>query len=362
MDVSNIFLNYTVDGQPLSVTFLALDLFVNTRAQKSLIQGLGIGCGVILAFVSWFSITNRKTPVFLLNQVCLVLMVVRCVLFMIFLMSLMSSVTFAYTGISMNFEDDFRVTVAVSVVYVLLIAAIECLFVFQVYVMFKSCKKRLYLFAMVGFSSALGLCVIIMYIVETTYNLRDTWDLFMGMPKEAHWRDNLPFLLFCGSINFLSILLIGKLVMAIRTRRVLGLKQFNALHILLIMTLQTCVIPSAMVIYNYSLSESSPIFVNLSVIVIVCNLPFSSLWASSANNTSTPSSCNNSVFSRTPSRDSNDTLAFSFRSRTQAKETPGFSDKEYVHKSRVSDGDDTTIDRILQEIEMELKIQSTREV
>lgn len=355
---SDIRLNYTVDGTPLSVTFAALDQFVNTRAQKCLIQGIGIGCGVILAFVSWFSITNRKTPVFVLNQICLAFLVVRCVLFMVFLTSLMSSVTYAFTGASENFQSDFSVTIAVSVIYVLLIAAIECLFVFQVYVMFKSCKNRLYFYAMLAFSSALALCVFIMYVIETVFNLRDTWDDFMAIPKATHWRNNLPFLLFCTSINVLSILLVGKLIMAIRTRRVLGLKQFNALHILLIMTLQTCIIPSAMVIYNYCLSESSPVFVNLSVIVIVCNLPFSSLWASTANNTSTPNSCNNSVFSRVPSRESNETLAFSFRSRASAKEMAGHS-KEYMDKSGASDGDDTTIGRILQEIEMELRIRST---
>ena len=42
----------------------------------------------------------------------------------------------------------------------------------------------------------------------------------------------------------MTILLIGKLIIAIRTRRYLGLKQFDSFHILLIGFSQTLIIPS----------------------------------------------------------------------------------------------------------------------
>ncbi|WPK26287.1 hypothetical protein PUMCH_003636 [Australozyma saopauloensis] len=357
-DPAHILLNYTIDNTPVSVSFAALNLFQADSAKQGVIQGLGIGTGVILALVSWCSIANKKTPVFILNQVCLVLMVVRSILYIVYLMGPLNSLGFNFTNIYDTEWTAFRVSIAVTVVYVLLIAAIECLFVFQVYVMFKGCKTKLWKFGMVAFSSTLALAVVVIYVCEATFNLRDTWAGFHGIPRSPHWRINLPYILFCISVNFLSILLIGKLAMAIRTRKILGLKQFDALHVLLIMTLQTCIIPSAMAIYNYTSHERSPIFVNLSVIIIVCNLPFSSLWASSANTSSVPNSCLNSVFSRTSSRESEETLAFSFRSKANPK-------SEYVASTDIekdsgegSIAEDATINKILREIEMESRYQA----
>lgn len=354
------FLNYTIEGHPQTVSFAKLNQINSITTKKGLILGIGIGCGVVLGFVSWCSLPKRKTPVFILNQLCLWLMVLRCILYMVYLTGPFNSISWMLDPLADSFDSAFNVTIAVSVVYVMLIASIESLFVFQVYVMFKGIKNYVIKWLTVAASCAFALAVVLMYIIETTYNLKDTWQKLQGHSMPVRWNINLPFILFCASINCLSILLVGKLLMAIRTRQVLGLKQFNALHVLLIMTLQTCIIPSAMIIYNYSLTERSPIYVNLSVIVIVCSMPFSSLWASSANNSSLPNSCLNSVFSRVASRESNETLTFSFRSKADAKEdySPDF-EKSFGGKS-TSERDDATIDRILQQIEMELRIQTSR--
>lgn len=362
LNPAEIFLDYTVNDQLLSVPFAALDQFHIDGIRAGIIQGFGIGCGTILAFVSWCSISNKKTPVFVLNQICLLLMVFRSILYLAHLLGTFNSISYAFTGIFDNDWADFRVTIAVSTVYILLITSIEVLFVFQVYVMFKSCRNTLYKWAVIGFAVAIALVVFIMYVVETTFSLVSSRRNLMGEEGvSTHWRVNLPFILFCVSIISLSVLLLGKLMMAIRTRRVLGLKQFDALHVLLIMTLQTCIIPAAMAIYNYALTETSPIYVNLSVIIIVVNLPFSSLWASSANNSSVPNSCQNSVFSRVSSRESKETLAFSFRGNTLPKEdfSSANSEKGFDGGTPTAD-DDHTINRILQEIEMELRIRYSR--
>lgn len=361
LDPYSILLNYTIDDLEFSIPFAALNHLNDVSTKKGLVMGLGIGAGVILALASWCSISNKKTPVFILNQICLWLMVLRCILYMVYLLGPLNSLSYILTNIEDNYESAFNVSIVVSVVYVLLICAIECLFVFQVYVMFKAFKNKFHKWVSIGASALLALTVLIFYVVETTYNLRDDWAFFEGGPRIVRWRINLPFILFCVSINCLSVLLIAKLAVAIHTRRVLGLKQFNALHVLLIMALQTCIIPSAMTIYNYSLTVGSPIYVNLSVIVIVCNLPFSSLWASSANNSSVPSSCQNSVFSRVSSRTSEETLTFSFKGKANHKGENSLDDFEKgFNNTSVSDDDGATINRILREIEMELKMQPIR--
>lgn len=361
IDPSLILLNYTVDDSQFSLSFGALDHLSDLSTKKGLVMGLGIGAGVVLALASWCSISKKKTPVFILNQICLWLMVLRCTLYMVYLLGPLNYVSYIVTNIEDNYESAFNVSIVVSVVNVLLISAIECLFVFQVFVMFKALKRKACKWLLIGASILLALAVFVIYVVETTYNLKDDWAFFNGAPRTVRWRVNLPFILFCVSINCLSILLIVKLAVAIRTRRVLGLKQFNALHVLLIMTLQTCIIPSAMTIYNYTLTDGSPIYVNLSVIIVVCNLPFSSLWATSTNNSSVPSSCQNSVFSRVSSNNSEETLTFSFRGKANHKGENNSDDYEKGYNNgSVSDDDGATINRILKEIEMELKIQPTR--
>lgn len=358
-DALQIALNYTVFDRPFSVTFAELEHYGSTSTIMGMMQGFGIGCSVVLSFVSWCSISNKKTPVFILNQICLFLLAVRSVLFMVYLRGPLNSLAFLFTGILKSYSA-FRVSVAVSAIYVCLIVAVECLLVFQVYVMFKSCNSRIKRLAVLAFSCALAAVVVVIYIVQTTFSLQNSWAQLNGHKGSAMWRANLPFILFCASINFLSVLLVGKLLMAIHLRRHLGLKQFNPLHVLLIMTLQTCIIPSAMAIYNYSLTERSPVYFNLSIIMVVCNMPFSSLWASTANISEVPNSCQNSVFSRissNDSRDSSETLAFSFRSKAVQKSP--FSEKDnYPHSAMSvgSDGDYSTINRMYHEINMHQRV------
>lgn len=85
----------------------------------------------------------------------------------------------------------------------------------------------------------------------------------------------------------MTILLIGKLIFAIRTRRYLGLKQFDSFHILLIGFSQTLIIPSIILVvhYFYLSQNKDSLLQQISLLLIILMLPLSSLWAQTANNT-----------------------------------------------------------------------------
>ncbi len=59
---------------------------------------------------------------------------------------------------------------------------------------------------------------------------------------------NAAIICLASSINFMTLLLIYKLAHAIKSRRFLGLKQFDSFHILLIMSSQSLIIPSILYI------------------------------------------------------------------------------------------------------------------
>ncbi|OBA18063.1 fungal pheromone mating factor STE2G-protein-coupled receptor [Metschnikowia bicuspidata var. bicuspidata NRRL YB-4993] len=348
-DPAEVLLNFTVQDTVFAVSFGQLDSSLHDSIRMALAQGLAIGAGALLLFVSWFVIVNKKTPMFILHQVSLLLLIIRSGLYIGYLLGPFNSLSFTYTGLFYDYWDSFHMTIAVNTFYVLLIASIECILVYQIHVIFKSAKARSFGLVFLVVSAALAVVVVVLYIISITHNLMSVKARITdGYSEYASWENNLPFIMFAASINYTCVLLMAKLLIAVRTRRVLGLKQFDAMHILLIMSTQTCIIPSIMVIWSYTGSRST-VFLNLSVIIIVCNLPLSSLWASSANNSSTPSSCQNSFFSRTSTNDSADKTLSSIPISDFEKGTLA----ESISEAAGMHGDVDSIERILREVEQE---------
>ncbi|KAM9890401.1 hypothetical protein OXX79_011453 [Metschnikowia pulcherrima] len=356
-DPAEVLLNYTIEDTVLSVAFGQLDSSLHESIRLAIAQGFAIGAAALLMFVSWFVIINKKTPMFVLHQISLLLLIIRSGLYIGYLLGPFNSISFSYTGMFFDYWDSFHMTIAVNTFYVLLIACIECILVYQIHVIFKSSKARSPGMIFSVISAALAVVVVVLYIISVTHNLQSVRaQISAEYVTFASWENNLPFIMFAASINYTCVLLMAKLFVAVRTRRVLGLKQFDAMHILLIMATQTCIIPGVMVIWSYT-GTKSLVYFNLSVIIVVCNLPFSSLWASSANNTSTPSSCQNSFFSRSSTNESADRTLASFY-KVQKTGSPVSDYEKGTLAESISDAaglhaDVDSIERILREVESE---------
>lgn len=356
-----IALNYTVLGYDVLVTFADLDASLVDSVYEAAVQGFGIGGGALLVLASWFVIINKKTPMFVMNQVALMLMIIRSSLYLGYLLGPLNSYAYSGTGLFYAWWSAYNVLVAVDVFYIFLIASIQACLVYQIYVVFKADKVRNIGRVLTFLATALALVIVALYIYSTTINLRATKTLFNGSYTDYDsWVTYVPFLLYTVSLNVISVVLFVKLVLAVRMRRKLGLVQFDSFHILLIMTTQTCLVPSAMTLINYKGPfATTTAYANLSVVITVCNLPLSSLWASSANNTSAPNLCHNSVLSRNSTRESQDTLAQSVGMPRKFAYADSESEKTTNDNAQVFSlaADNESIDRIIDRLEQGQRVE-----
>lgn len=352
-DPSTIVLSYTAGDEQYEVTFADLQVSSDKIVDFAIIHGLAIGVGILLLFLSWIIVVNKKTPIFVMNQCLLVLLVIRSGLYLAYLTGPLSQLSYVYTGIFNGSWSGYNVTVATNVIYCLLMFSVELTMVFQVYVIFKSSRRSYLGYLLVAFSGALGSTVVGIYIYASVYSANKLRAQLKNevFENKGSWVNNLPIILFSVTVNILSVILLSKLAMAVRTRRVLGLKRFDSFHVLMIMATQTFIVPSALVIANYR-HDANNLLSSISFILAVFNLPLGSLWATSANNSTQPTSAPNTVLSRyNSSVSSQGTLANSEKPFLGKFVTPPSTDLEKNNDVSSTADDPESLERIFEAFE-----------
>ena len=242
---------------------------------------------------------SYKLFLFYLNSLILLIGIIRSGCYLNYNLGPLNSLSFVFTGwydgssfISSDVTNGFKC---------ILYALVEISLGFQVYVMFKTSNLKIWGIMASLLSIGLGLIVVAFQINLTILShIRFSRAISTNRSEEESslssdsvgyvinsiWMD-LPTILFSISINIMTILLIGKLIIAIRTRRYLGLKQFDSFHILLIGFSQTLIIPSIILVvhYFYLSQNKDSLLQQISLLLIILMLPLSSLWAQTANNT-----------------------------------------------------------------------------
>ena len=245
-----------------------------------------------------------KLFLFYLNSLILLIGIIRSGCYLNYNLGPLNSLSFVFTGwydgssfISSDVTNGFKC---------ILYALVEISLGFQVYVMFKTSNLKIWGIMASLLSIGLGLIVVAFQInltilshirfsraistnrseEESSSSSSSLSSDSVGYVINSIWMD-LPTILFSISINIMTILLIGKLIFAIRTRRYLGLKQFDSFHILLIGFSQTLIIPSIILVvhYFYLSQNKDSLLQQISLLLIILMLPLSSLWAQTANNT-----------------------------------------------------------------------------
>ncbi|RLV91053.1 Pheromone alpha factor receptor [Spathaspora sp. JA1] len=194
---------------------------------------------------------------------------------------------------------------------VIVMGLIQISLSYQVYVIFKCQRWNIWGILTTCFSSLFSLITVGFFINSAVLAHKKNAAFAEGTEMDfvSLWNE-LPIWLFSANINIMSVLLILKLGMAIRTRRYLGLKQFDGLHILVIMSTQTLIVPSILLIVHYfGVSNAGTILVQVSIMLIVLTLPLTSLWAQTQNNTENINSSPSMSFIRREA--SNDTMVTS---------------------------------------------------
>lgn len=298
-------LNYTSVLGPTQISFGEIDDYCNLLINQAAIFAARIGAAGLAMIAIWFSSKSKKTPVFILNQLSLFFLIFHSAFYIRYLLGAQATATYYFTGFpSLVSQYSVNIYTATNIFQLLLTASIQCSIVFQVYTMFNHPDAKYLGRIVTVFAGLVALSVVGLDFYNVVMSIKtifgDKSDYFASRSVNAE------IILFASSINFMSFILVVKLVWAIRARRYLGLKQFDSFHILLIMSFQSMLIPSILTILSYALTSLNHIPLNaVSVMLVALSLPLSSMWASSSNNSPNPTSTGYHVytpssFSRTP--------------------------------------------------------------
>jgi pheromone alpha factor receptor len=254
--------------------------------QNAIVNSCALGSCISLMLLLILK-SKKHGIVYWLHMATLSCLIIRSGLYLGYILSPLAKIGFVVTGVTnANLKQGYNLSVAADVFNIVLTLLVEICFTFQTSVMFRSPKhQQIGISITLGFG-LLGLVIFAFQIVAVTKTHISSYKSLFGdggNPVDV-WLINLPTILFSVSINLMSLVLVIKLVIGIRIRRYLGLKQFDYLHVLLIMFTQTFIVPTILVIVEYkSGDEYDPILLTVAMTVVVLSLPLSSMWAQMAN-------------------------------------------------------------------------------
>ena len=231
------------DGNQLNVTIPDLDEFVLYNVQICINYAAQLGGSFILLVVLLLltKADKRRSPIFIINSMSLVINVIRNVLQCLFYTGPLSE-TFAY--FSQDYSkvpgSAYATSVAATVLTFLLLVCVEISLILQVHVVSVTLKKNYrraimmtsYLIATMAIGFRLALCAEnSRYIVS------------LGDITRLNWLKSAANITTSISICWFSGVFIIKLALALNERRKLGLAYFGPMQIIFIMGCQTLVIP-----------------------------------------------------------------------------------------------------------------------
>ncbi|KAL6941899.1 hypothetical protein ACO0QE_003060 [Hanseniaspora vineae] len=275
---------YSMETQ---ISFGELQSFFNRKMNQSIIYGTRIGAGVVAILILWMVTKNKRSPIFIINQFSLLIIVLHSALFLKYLTSPYSSAIYTFTYFPQLVHRSYiYISGAVDMLEVVLIALVEISLVYQVYTIFKSSENRKIAFAWIALSCALGLATIATYFATAVISMLKIYERSYSTSDSKLF--NVAVILLASSINVMTLLLSLKLFFAVKARRFLGLKQFDTFHILLIMSSQSLIVPSVLYILSYALpaKDGTSNLAAIATLIVVLSLPLSSMWASATNNSS----------------------------------------------------------------------------
>lgn len=273
----------SIYGDNTAVTFQYVQALVNERTSQGIVFGTRCGAAVLTLVLMWMISKSRKTPVFIINFISLSLVIVHSALYCRYLLSGYASIAYALTGFPQLVKaSDLHAYAACNIVQALLVTSIETSLFFQVRVIFAGDNSKRVGLILTTLAAALGIATVVMYFYSA---IAPIVSLHSDSSEVSPTFFNVSLILLASSINFTTFLLVIKLTIAVKSRRFLGLKQFDSFYILLIISFQTLMIPSILFILAYSLPEDkgTDYLIPIATLVVVLSLPLSSMWATASN-------------------------------------------------------------------------------
>ena len=231
------------DGAPFNVSVADLDDFFRYNLQMCINDGSQLGASIILAIVLCVLAQpkNRRSPVFILNSCALILNVIRLICDAIYFNS-------AFTEVYSFFSNDFsRVppgayanSILATIVIILLLICVEASLILQTQI---ACANlcRLYRRSILGVSILVASVPIGLHMgmaIENAIYILAAADFSSFM-----WLQLAKLIALTISVCFFSAIFFIKLGYAIRQRKRLGVRKFEPMRVICIMSFQTMIIP-----------------------------------------------------------------------------------------------------------------------
>ncbi|KAF2087480.1 hypothetical protein K490DRAFT_9374, partial [Saccharata proteae CBS 121410] len=273
------------DGESVPVPMDDLAAYVEYGIEICINYASQIGASAIL-FVLLVILTKhekRRSPIFILNCLSLVVNIVRSVLQCLYFTGPFynpyATMVFDYSQVP---DSAYNISITASVFNLLLLICIEASLVLQLRVVCITMSRRYRAWTMMGsvFVALLAIGFRSALTIENAMAIRDTESF-----GDYAWLSSASNITTSICICFFSICFCAKLGFAIRNRQRLGLKQFGPMQIIFIMGCQTLIIPSLFSILQYV--SDVPEFSSQVLTVVAIFLPLSSIWASASIDSTT---------------------------------------------------------------------------
>lgn len=294
----NIIVDFTAaTGEEVSVTLGEFDSYMKTIVVLAIIFGTRIGLSAFAIPITFMVTKNRRSPIFILNMCCVGILFLQSCIYAVTLTKSYNTISYTFSMTDQIEKSASNISVVSNLLYIILIFLVEVSFCYQVYIIFESPQKNLKRlgYLATAFSASLGIATVVLYFIYMVYSNLAFYNNEITVPR---YLVNTPLIVFVTSSCAICLMLLFKLTYAIRTRRFLGLKQFNLFHILFIMAFQTMVIPTILILISFNaFSEtdkySSQTFSALGSALIALSLPLTTMWANSSVSERAPTSTAN---------------------------------------------------------------------
>lgn len=285
------YVNITTMQGVVKINLQALDSFQRQRMLLVALFAVRAGCSALVSILLFLLTPRRTTPVYVFNQTSLILFFVQSTLFLVNAFSPFGAISTVFTK---SYADvtiaNVNVSVATSVFQLLFIITIQCSLVFQARTVFPRQSKAQILATMVlGCMSLATITLYTLYIAQTCWVATNPRGIPLFKGRFGNKLPSISQIMFAASISLSTFIFVGKLIVAIRTRRVLGLKQFGPLQIVCIMGAQSMIIPAVLTVVSFAKPGMFHIY-SMAPFTVVVSLPLSAMWAASANTTPVPTS------------------------------------------------------------------------
>ncbi|KAL6715881.1 pheromone alpha factor receptor [Lecanora helva] len=274
--------NFTLqdtNGTPFNVSLADVDAYRLFGTQESIALGVQIGASAILLIVLLLLTKpdKRWSAIFILNTLALALDVIRCVLGSVYWTSPFVS-TYAQFG-----QDFSQVTtglyaqqVTATVCILLLQICVEISLCIQAYVVFVN-SRPIYRQAVIALSALIALAAVAVRFALMVEN--DIYIVQLKELKALDLLDDATNITTTICICWFCAIFVGKLGVALRERKKIGMDQFGPMQIIFIVGCQSLVIPVVFCVMSFYVGASLDSFV---LTTVALSLPLSSLWASAA--------------------------------------------------------------------------------